>query len=138
MNFVGVNGIVFYFPFKGKETKPVKLVEQTERNDNGEVDTNNQTVYVYWQNRLVPETTISWLDFFPKPKLSDATLGKNWKDRILGLLFLDWNFPHISNNKLKLLVDPVEWLSIKKKVEFDYGTNLNIVTPPKIGDVFKQ
>ena len=139
MRYVGVKGIIFYFPFKGRETKPVKVIDQTERNDaGGEIDSSTQTVYVYWQNRLVPETTISWLDFFPKPKSADATLGKNWKDRILGLMFLNWDFPHISNNKLKLIIDPVEWFSIKKKVELDYETSQTMISPPKIPDNFKQ
>lgn len=133
-----MRGIIFYFPFKGRETKPDKVIDQSAQNEVGEGDSSTQTVYVYWQNRLVPETTIPWLDFFPKPKVSDTSLGKNWKDRILGLLFLDFDFPHISNNKLKLIIDPMEWLSVKKKVEVDLSTSHTFVLPAKVTDVFKQ
>lgn len=43
----------------------------------------------------------STLDVFSLKKERE-TLGSNWRRRVKGMLFFDWNFP-ISNNKLKLL-----------------------------------
>lgn len=46
--------------------------------------------------------TRNWF-LFCRPKELREALGLNWKRRIKGMLFFDWNFP-ISNNKLKLKV----------------------------------
>jgi hypothetical protein len=69
---------------------------------------------VIWQNRLVPETTVRELHFFPKRKVVE--LNEKWKHRLKGFLFLDWNFGHISNNKLQIRVDPNfnDWLNKKE------------------------
>lgn len=39
----------------------------------------------------------------------------NWDYRVKGFLFFDWSFKHISNNKLKIQVDPNidEWINSK-------------------------
>jgi hypothetical protein len=70
----------------------------------------DRTIQVYWQNRLVPESTLSQLPFFPSTNANSSAskfeLAKSWRGRIGGFLFFDWSFRHISNNKLKILVDP--------------------------------
>ena len=86
-------------------------------------------INVYWQDRLVPETTLSALPFFPdykRPSMCE-TMGipANWRDRLQGYLFFGWDFPHISNNKLKFQVDPNldEWLNNKSRFRDEIETN---------------
>lgn len=72
---------------------------------------NDRMIQVYWQNRLVPESILSHLPFFPSTHSNSAvskkdSVAKDWKNRIGGFLFFDWSFRHISNNKLKILVEP--------------------------------
>eukprot|EP01038_Epipyxis_sp_PR26KG_P014494 gene14494-19456_t len=118
-----VNGILFYYPYKdGKSTKP-------KSNSFYEVETNsNSTDHVFdvfWQNRLVPETHVEKLSFFPKTvsnikkQCLDMKISMDWKNRIKGLLFFDWNFKHISNNKLKIQVDPNlnDWINSQEVME---------------------
>jgi hypothetical protein len=60
---------------------------------------------VYWSHRLVPESKVNRLPFFPSDKwLLDHRdeIGPLCLDRLHGSLFFDWHFP-ISNNKLRLL-----------------------------------
>ena len=77
---------------------------------------------VFWQGRLVPETTVKTL----KGVLPDATtlkqcidkmLPHNWQKRLKGFLFLDDTFKNISNNKLKITVHPSfnDWLGCNQK-----------------------
>jgi hypothetical protein len=78
-----------------------------------------QTVSVFWQDRLVPSSALQKLPFFPdaRTKLQCDTdkLPENWRGRLKGYLFFDWNFRHISNNKLRIQVDPNidDWLNDK-------------------------
>jgi hypothetical protein len=77
-------------------------------------------VSIFWSNRLVPESFLKKLPFFPtahtKALCDAAGLPENWRGRIKGYLFFDYEFRHISNNKLKLQVDPniEDWLNDKK------------------------
>lgn len=72
---------------------------------------------VYWQDRLVPETVLSKLPFFPvcltAAQCEADKLSLNWRYRLKGYLFFDWTFHHISNNKLKFTIEPSldEWLN---------------------------
>ncbi len=110
-----VYGFLFYFPFQnGLETKPdYESYVQESSDSNEEITkdtTNDRMIQVYWQNRLVPESLLSQLPFFPSShgntNTSKYEVAKQWKNRIGGFLFFDWNFRHISNNKLKILVEP--------------------------------
>jgi hypothetical protein len=60
---------------------------------------------VFWSDRLVPESRVDSLPFFPDSRTELAEkerLGDKWRQRIHGSLFFSWHFP-ISNNKLRLL-----------------------------------
>jgi hypothetical protein len=72
-----------------------------------------------WVDRLVPESSISQLTFFPDPiekKLINENIAPLWKNRVKGYLFFDRKFP-ITNNKLRIQVDPdiSTWLNDKKR-----------------------
>jgi hypothetical protein len=73
-------------------------------------DDDDSLFRIYWQNRLVPETKLNKLSFFPEAKtlLQCDKLGiaHQWKSRIKCFLFFDANFHNISNNKLNLRLDP--------------------------------
>lgn len=112
-------GFLFYFPFQnGSETKPNFEIYSTEGEDITNADepkprgdiSSEHMIQVYWQNRLVPESLLWQLPFFPSThsntSLAKYEIPKNWKSRIGGFLFFDWSFRHISNNKLKILVEP--------------------------------
>lgn len=69
---------------------------------------NGEDVFsILWANRLVPDTTVQRLPFFPYTgeKIA-ADVSEYWKVRIKGFLFLDWKFEYISNNKLQIQVNP--------------------------------
>ena len=65
---------------------------------------------VIWGGRLVPETHVNSLPFFPKlmnrAKCEALQLPENWTGRIKGFLFLGSDFEHIQNNKLQIRVSP--------------------------------
>jgi hypothetical protein len=93
-----VPGFVLYFPrIYNESRKPVE--ESTQRN-----------TLVFWQNRLVPQTINLLLPFYPKVK--EVTNSKIvWGERVVTFLFLDWSFPYISNNKLKINMTDNEWIN---------------------------
>eukprot|EP01039_Chlorochromonas_danica_P002706 gene2706-2956_t len=103
-----VYGMISYYPyFHDHETHP----DHDNTSDGGESSVNQPKYFVYWQRRLVPQSTWSTLPFFdklndPKTNLSNLGVALNWPKRIQGFLFFDWTFNHISNNKLRLLVSP--------------------------------
>jgi hypothetical protein len=76
----------------------------------GDEDDNMPLCRIFWQNRLVPETTLDKLSFFPDLKnvaqIDKLGIPNLWNHRIKCFLFFDANFHCISNNKLKLTVDP--------------------------------
>jgi hypothetical protein len=83
---------------------------------------------VYWQNRLVPETLLAQMPFFPNAKSAsqcdELNIPHDWKDRIRGFLFFDSKFDSISNNKLKIKADPDfdTWINdkdVKKKITYN-------------------
>jgi hypothetical protein len=94
---------------------------------------------VYWQDRLVPETEITSLPFFPEWRLARICEQNNvpvdWRDRIRGFLFFGWDFHHISNNKLKFQVDPNmdEWLNNKRRYRSEIKT-----MPMKLSEHFQR
>jgi hypothetical protein len=83
---------------------------------------------VYWENRLVPESGVNNLPFFPKVSSridcsrGEEPIAENYRGRIKIYLFFDCKWGHISNNKLKLQVDPnlEEWLNDKRKSKGTY------------------
>lgn len=102
--------------------------DEDEKNDKMEREAAYKNISVYWQNRFVPETTLKRLPFFPSARnrmqCSSEKIPLNWKDRIKGFIFFDNKFSHISNNKLRLQVDPSleEYLTMKardKTISYD-------------------
>lgn len=61
---------------------------------------NNCIIRCYWQNRLVPWSILKNLPFMSGAD-SLRTISPKWRKRIVGILFLDWNFDDIANNKLR-------------------------------------
>lgn len=95
-----------------------RMGEGYEESDSSlsQAQSRDDTFSVFWQNRLVPESTAKKLFFFPtwsKHQLAEKGISDRWQERVRGLLFFDWNFQFISNNKLKLQLDPNmdEWLN---------------------------
>jgi hypothetical protein len=82
-----------------------------------------QTISVLWQNRLVPLSTLIKLPFFPtassKSQCDSELLPEKWRNRLKGYIFFDWKFHHISNNKLRIQVDPAigEWMNHRDRVK---------------------
>ena len=78
-------------------------------------------VSCYWQNRMMPLSSLQKLPFFPdaksKSQCDNEKLPENWRGRLKGYLFFDWNFRHISNNKLRIQVDPNidDWINAKER-----------------------
>ena len=76
---------------------------------------------LYWQDRLVPEAELKALPFLPDARTEgqcrNMKLPVRWRDRLRGCMFFNWEFRHISNNKLKFQVDPNinEWINDKKR-----------------------
>ncbi len=108
-----------YFPYKnGCESRPhlSDVIDLADGSDHAvDLNANSESIVrVYWQNRLVPETEVKDLPFFPNTtSLNKAKVTRNWKSRVVGFLFFDWQFNLIANNKLKLLLDLNEWLNNK-------------------------
>ena len=122
-----MEGIIFYYPFEGgRETKPTRFESKAteddeegaeegrhrhsqhrdeDEEDNANADTS--VFDVFWQRRLVPESKVSVLKFFPKNDKYHSmqnNLPEAWRGRLKGFLFFDASFRHISNNKLKIRV----------------------------------
>lgn len=79
---------------------------------------------VYWQNRLVPNSVCDRIPIFNQIAssalgLEEQKIASKWQGRIKGFLFFDWSFHNISNNKLKLTLDPSleGWLNACKDRE---------------------
>jgi hypothetical protein len=112
-----------YFPKTGEgKTNPNLTIA-------GSADISEYPVFnVYWQSRLVPETAVCNLPFFPI-RSNKSNIPQDWKSRVKGYLFLDGTFKHISNNKLKITVDPNfdEWINNKdtnKQIMFEPRKNI--------------
>ena len=85
-----------------------------------DVDQPEDAVFrIYWQNRLVPDAFLSKLSFFPDAKSPAQCIRHGiplaWGKRVKSFLFFDANFHNISNNKLKINVDPdlQSWITSK-------------------------
>jgi hypothetical protein len=159
-----VQGLLLYFPCsKGAESRPStrlrrewdeagneRDVEDLTHDDEEEVRgvaKQGPVFRCYWQNRLVPETEVEKLNFFPDAATIEKCAKLNvsrvmqpnspliycalplclttcwqipvaWRNRIKGFLFFDGSFKHISNNKLKILVNEFDdWLNIDKVIK---------------------
>lgn len=84
---------------------------------------------VFWLNRLVPETTLKELPFFPGSSAKD--ISEKWKHRLKGFIFLNRTFEKISNNKLRITLDFDEWLNDKKVWK-------QVRTPKNLKDTFLE
>jgi hypothetical protein len=118
-----VSGFLLYFPVaNGTESIPTAFANAFSTEEDvidltGTSSRTNQSCFkVFWQNRLVPEALLQRLNFFPKTDTMkmDEFVEKNWRQRIIGFLFLDWHFHYISNNKLKICLEPEMWINHKK------------------------
>lgn len=74
---------------------------------------------------MVPQSGLNKLPFFPKERTriecckGDEPIAENYRGRIKIYLFFDHSWEYISNNKLKLQVDPnlEDWLNDKTKTK---------------------
>lgn len=112
-----------YFPYRnGSETRPDSstcsdqfdhIFDDSEGLRASQLN-HDCIIRIYWQNRLVPESSLKELPFFPAITISNKSdITRNWKSRVVGCLFFDWEFNLIANNKLKLLIDLDHWLNNK-------------------------
>lgn len=96
-------------------------LDEEERHEKKKREAQSKNISIYWQNRLVPETGIDRLPFFPtahtRYNCSMEKISENWRGRVKGFIFFNNKFTHISNNKLRLQVDPdlETWLEKKFK-----------------------
>jgi hypothetical protein len=135
---VTVHGLLLYFPYhNGQASRPtISFTSHTQDGDIKEcydlVDDlppeEDKLFRVYWQNRLVPETQLSQMPFFPQAKTllqcERLKIPVGWKDRLRGFIFFDSNFVNISNNKLKIKADPdfETWIhekEIKRRITYN-------------------
>eukprot|EP00605_Chrysophyceae_sp_TOSAG23-4_P001164 GSChrysophyteH1.ASY1.ANO1.1272.1 assembled CDS len=66
---------------------------------------------IYWVDRFVPQSYFTNIPLLPKSLETPAQCEKegislDWKKRIKGYVFFNSSWEHISNNKLKIQVDP--------------------------------
>jgi len=100
---------------RGRPSRAVIDITETEQQGFDDVFS------VFWGDRLVPETELRSLPFFPlgartRNECEDKKLPENWAGRIKGFLFLDWEFKHIQNNKLQINIPDFEgYLKESKK-----------------------
>lgn len=96
-------------------------LDEEERHEKKKREAQSKNISIYWQNRLVPETGIDRLSFFPTARsrlqCSMERIPENWRGRIKGFIFFNNKFTHISNNKLRLQVDPDLETWLEKKVK---------------------
>jgi hypothetical protein len=116
---VRVEGFLMYFPYRnGMESRPDhdilnEIIEESEVETTIREST-DCIIRIYWQNRLVPESHLQELPFFPPLAISNRSdITRNWRARVVGCIFFDWQFNLIANNKLKLLIDLNSWLNNK-------------------------
>jgi hypothetical protein len=130
IKYLTCKGRMYYFPFQGGETRPWRGDDQCSFADDASIadepDDDEQqqqqqqqqltsgpsaevVVNFFWQGRLVPESKVSNMVFFPPAKLRpyDRDRFGPWRQRTACALFMDWNCP-ISNNKLKLKFPEIE------------------------------
>lgn len=95
--------------------------DEEERHEKKKREAQSKNISIYWQNRLVPETGLDRMPFFPiarnRFQCSMEGISENWRGRVKGFIFFNNKFTHISNNKLRLQVDPdlETWLEKKFK-----------------------
>lgn len=103
---------LLYFPHEtGAPTRPMPVRDEVcDRGDAEKVDTQS-IMQVFWQKRLTPETRLQqfpFLGYSMGPNLSIGT-GRpacaNFRNRLVGLMFFDRTFKHISENKLKICIE---------------------------------
>jgi hypothetical protein len=140
---VTISGMFWYIPFENDKEQRPPLPTKVNAEDaaNSSSDTGSQAVTIdnrcivrcYWQNRLVPWTVLHNLALFDHVekyiKDQKANVSEFWRRRIVGVLFLDWHFEDISNNKLKFNTSLTNLLNSKHKLSY---------TPTSAVDVFAK
>jgi hypothetical protein len=104
----GVNtdifGLFWYIPFENdSEQRPTVPILPVQ--DEASSFDKDCIIRCYWQNRLVLDSIVRNLPFFGEVERRHRAEGisPKWRERMIGLLFLDWQFDDISNNKLRFL-----------------------------------
>jgi hypothetical protein len=120
---VDIFGLFWYIPFEDdREQRPplptlsTSLISHGSDNGNSNTSSNssgrsadqeyqlNQCIIrCYWQNRLVPWSVLHNLPFLSAvdQQMRARIISPRWRKRVLGILFFDWNFDEIANNKLR-------------------------------------
>ena len=88
------------------------------------------TCDIYWVNRYVPQSFLRKLPLFPKGLTSlaeceAAGLPLKWRNRLKGFIFFNHSWEYISNNKLKIQVDPDIDTYINNRCEDKGGITFN-------------
>jgi hypothetical protein len=92
---IDVHALILYFGCQnGEETNPYPYNED------------RKMIRVYWQYRYLPEAVIEGLPIFPTKYTLSKDMARLWDKRVQIYLFFDRFFEAVSNNKLKLLVNP--------------------------------
>ncbi len=106
--WLNCTGACYYFPtVSGRETRPVEEKEATDDEYVAENDMFDPEFEVFWQKRLVPQSYVRRLPFFPSvyPSREDRDALGPWQQRIGTVLHFPYHCP-TSNNKLKILLGP--------------------------------
>ena len=89
-----------------------ELIEEPNTYDPDRLSYREQAMCdIYWVNRFVPQSFLSKLPLFPKTlntpaECEAAGVPKTWRNRLKAFIFFDYSWESISNNKLKIQVDP--------------------------------
>jgi hypothetical protein len=114
-----VFGQLFYLPFKNDVEQRPRLPDVAENEFSDAC-----MIRCYWQNRLVPGSTLKDLHFFGGA-WQQWGISNKWRKRILGILWFDWNYYDIANNKLKFNSNVETTLKDGANVEFNIADRNN-------------
>ena len=94
---IKVYACFYYIPFQ-KDSEQRPQLDSTIVTKIG----SNCCIRCYWQNRWIPFASVGDFPIFDAVanRLNSYTISPQWKHRLVGMLFFDWNFHDISNNKL--------------------------------------
>jgi hypothetical protein len=106
-----VTCVLMYFPHEtGVTNRPIPVRDELF-GSGSERDLHTQSIMqVYWQNRLTPETRFEQFPFLHQLSQNlNVGAGRpaciNFRDRLVGLMFFDRKFKHISDQKLKISIE---------------------------------
>lgn len=120
---IRIFGFLWYLPFEDdKEQRPSLSLSFPSSTLDESHSTSDQyskdcIIRCYWQNRLVPFTTLKILPFMEgvDAALRTRSISSKWRSRMIGILFFDWHFHDIANNKLRFSCEIAQHLAEQRR-----------------------